>query len=84
MGIETVGIRMHEWIRCTPCLSSYESLTVEVLCGHSGELQGCYRGVRVQSTRPGGSRRPAGPIFNTNPMQVGKWVVMKTSAKYST
>lgn len=27
MGIETVGIRMHEWIRCRTCLSSYESLT---------------------------------------------------------
>lgn len=45
---------MHEWIRYTTCFSSYESLTVEVLCRHSGELQGCYRGVRLQS-----NRRPA-------------------------
>jgi hypothetical protein len=27
MGIENVGIRMHNWIRCRICLSSHHSLT---------------------------------------------------------
>lgn len=31
MGIETVGIRMHEWIRCRTCSSSHQSFRICVV-----------------------------------------------------
>lgn len=49
MGIETVGIRMQEWIRCRTCLSSYESLTGFVWSQWAVPLGMGFRGGRVKS-----------------------------------